>query len=614
MKNYCSSFSNSYAERSHIEGQQCSSTISQCNPCCQRVKYIMMFPFMFYCCCCSIVVLLYSHLLVESFQSTSFPLCFVKHEIIRSKRFSDQLTLLPKQIRFTSVLLSSKSDDDNKISPISDEVNEILSSLSYYEDDVDLDNDTYRNDTRRQRIRKRMSEIAQRISPNSGLLKKASNSAIFVLPQAVAAVIKDATINAVEIALEEIMSKRSSSLSSISFNSNQNQKLDIVDDNVDYNKNSKLDSYYITSLVDEAFLPMEKSLNDMEESLQQSRISLQTAKQQARNAIEKIQKETILSAATTNTISLSNITTSSISVEKTINKSPVVTTSSFDDVDFMSSEMAPPYLDEDQCLIPGEPIIRIEKAPENSRRIFAGIDIMASVDDVWNLLTNYSNLQNVIPNLVVNEVLELYNYEQISDSNSIGTIYSSSDMNTFLDTTTLPEDEQCRMLCEKMKGSKLRQVGGAKVAGIQFSARTTLEVREWPNGMPDFAHFCTGGSINRPTLVGDGDERNKRAKELMKIPLERYKFPRPFAISSLPTKDISMQSILNDDGEFRIYQGVWRMQPLPGCAPTGFNAMRLTYAVQISPRSYLPVALIENRIVRDLCTNLVAIRNVVCNS
>ena len=58
---------------------------------------------------------------------------------------------------------------------------------------------------------------------------------------------------------------------------------------------------------------------------------------------------------------------------------------SLDEIDFDESEMAPPFLDEASCLIPGEPVVRVEKAPENSRRIFAGIDIMASVDDVWNV-------------------------------------------------------------------------------------------------------------------------------------------------------------------------------------------------------------------------------------
>lgn len=72
-----------------------------------------------------------------------------------------------------------------------------------------------------------------------------------------------------------------------------------------------------------------------------------------------------------------------------------------------------------------------------------------------------------------------------------------------------------------------------------------------------------------------------------------------------------MQSVENDDGEFRMYQGVWRMQPLPGCSPEGGSAMRLSYAVEISPRPYLPVALVEGRISQDLANNLRSIRDYV---
>lgn len=165
----------------------------------------------------------------------------------------------------------------------------------------------------------------------------------------------------------------------------------------------------------------------------------------------------------------------------------------------------------------------------------------------------------------------------------------------------LSEEKQAEVLSNQMKGSLLKQVGGAKVAGINFSARTTLEVREWPQGLPDFAHF-------KDEEYG-GQTREKRAQDNIRKELKRYRFPRPFAISSLPTRDISMQSIENDDGEFRMYQGVWRMQPLPGCAPEGEEAMRLTYAVEVSPRAYLPVSLVEGRIVKDLCLNLAAIRD-----
>ena len=39
--------------------------------------------------------------------------------------------------------------------------------------------------------------------------------------------------------------------------------------------------------------------------------------------------------------------------------------------------------------------------------------------------------------------------------------------------------------------------------------------------------------------------------------------------------------------------------------------MSLTYAVEISPRPYLPVALVEGRISRNLCDNLTDVRNCV---
>jgi len=212
-----------------------------------------------------------------------------------------------------------------------------------------------------------------------------------------------------------------------------------------------------------------------------------------------------------------------------------ITNLSYEDVDYTLSDMAPPFINEDECLVPGEPVVRVEKAPQNSRRIFAGIDIPVAVDDVWTLLTDYPNLQKVVPNLVVNEVLELY------DGNSDGKI-------TFDDT--LSDAEQCQTIANNMKGAVLKQVGGAKVVGINFSARTTLEVREWPTGMPDFAHF--------EDEIFEGKSRSTRVRESKGRPLTRYVFPRPFALSSLPHKDISMQSIENDDGEFRMYQGVWR--------------------------------------------------------
>ena len=58
-----------------------------------------------------------------------------------------------------------------------------------------------------------------------------------------------------------------------------------------------------------------------------------------------------------------------------------------------------------------------------------------------------------------------------------------------------------------------------------------------------------------------------------------------------------------------ILKGVWRCQPLSGCAPPGSSAMRLTYSVELSPRSWVPVALLEGKIATSLGENLEAIRS-----
>lgn len=55
------------------------------------------------------------------------------------------------------------------------------------------------------------------------------------------------------------------------------------------------------------------------------------------------------------------------------------------------------------------------------------------------------------------------------------------------------------------------------------------------------------------------------------------------------------------------------MQSLPNCAPDGTDACRLTYAVELRPKGFLPVKLIEGRIAMDLRQNLCAIRTYVEN-
>ncbi|KAJ1424137.1 hypothetical protein B484DRAFT_303978, partial [Ochromonadaceae sp. CCMP2298] len=164
----------------------------------------------------------------------------------------------------------------------------------------------------------------------------------------------------------------------------------------------------------------------------------------------------------------------------------------------------------------------IETAPQNARRIFTGTDIAADVDSVWRVLTDYAQLQTVVPSLVANEVLEIR-----ADG-----------------------------------GARLRQVGGAKIfPGVTFKAKMTVDVA---GGVP-------------PPLRG-----HAAAPQVL-----RRDLPVP--------------------GDFDHYQGVWRMQELPGCSIGGQPVTRLTYAVELRPKGFLPVGLIEGRIAADLKANMVAI-------
>jgi hypothetical protein len=430
------------------------------------------------------------------------------------------------------------------------------------------------DDNRRVRFRNKLTKFAK------NMVLRPIASAV-PMPLAIAAVIREATVDAVDMAVDEVMTRtRSGSASS--------HLMDNDDTDDDLSPRTVMD---VSDIVEEAFAPMEASLLEMEEALLRARLSLQDAKAQATQAIRAVEAAARAQAkGTAEAVAAVEKKAATIVMADLFDysESDDVLSLSYDDVGYQSSEMTPPFIAEDSCLVPGEAVVRVEKAPENSRRIYAGIDIPVGVDVVWNLLTDYANLQNVVPNLTVNEVLAEFEGKPVDQ---------------IVVDTSFSDEEQCQTISKQLKGALLKQVGGAKVVGINFSARTTLEVREWPHGLPDMAHFRDD--------VFAGKTREDRALDNAKTKLTRYRFPRPFAVSKLPSRDISMQSIEGDDGEFRLYQGVWRMQPLPGCAPEGQEAMRLTYAVEVSPRAYLPVSLVEGRIAKDMCTNLKAIREYV---
>ena len=226
------------------------------------------------------------------------------------------------------------------------------------------DSDDTNGDNRASRgiIRKRVKSIAKNL-----VSKPLALAATVPMPQAIGAILRDASFAAVE------------------------QVEDVILKNSEDNKKQALEESkeMVTSLIDEAFEPMEASLEEMEASLVSARKALEVAKSQSYQAIEAIQIAAIAQAegAATAVAQAEKVAELQVMAEMYSSAVPDVDVSklSFDDVDYESSEMAPPFLDPDSCLVPGEPVVRVEKAPENSRRIFAGIDILASVDDVWNV-------------------------------------------------------------------------------------------------------------------------------------------------------------------------------------------------------------------------------------
>merc|ERR1711904_58826 len=113
----------------------------------------------------------------------------------------------------------------------------------------------------------------------------------------------------------------------------------------------------------------------------------------------------------------------------------------------------------------------------------------------------------------------------------------------------------------------MEQIGAADVLpGVKFRAKLLLDVVPYDEDHPIPQHMLME---NLPMDTSDSEER-----EFFKhVPLKRGIFPRPYAYSTLPHRDLTMQNVPGE-GDFLHYQGVWRMQDLPNCAAPGQFATR----------------------------------------
>jgi len=200
----------------------------------------------------------------------------------------------------------------------------------------------------------------------------------------------------------------------------------------------------------------------------------------------------------------------------------------------------------------------VEKTSWTSRKIHASITIRAPVAVVWGCLTDYQGLDSFIPSLVENKCLE-----------------------------------------RKVNGAVLLQVGAQEVAlGIKFSARTTLDCTEYPQGIPSELYSSSG----------DGSDG-------------LLPFPQACRLD-VSNMDISFVSL---EGDFKAFRGIWRMQPCTpdqdstdsgaGSSDEAGGAMQgseeytlLCYSLYVQPQKWLPVSVLQGRIEKEVRKNLEAVR------
>lgn len=236
------------------------------------------------------------------------------------------------------------------------------------------------------RVRDRLSSFAKSI-----VVKPISKVA---QGNSVAALLTDATFTAVDMAAEEIgniqkMRKRLSFSELLEKEALMESDTLIAMDTIALAKTTAADAFYIA----------ETAVAETEEALKRTKIALASCKADVAKAIAIAEKsayqanvssQKATALATSAAYSVSNDEEEQKEKRQAEEKSTDlsfedVSTLQFEDIDYTMSDMSPPFIGEDQCLVPGEAVVRVEKAVENSRRIFAGIDILASVDDVWNV-------------------------------------------------------------------------------------------------------------------------------------------------------------------------------------------------------------------------------------
>jgi hypothetical protein len=136
--------------------------------------------------------------------------------------------------------------------------------------------------------------------------------------------------------------------------------------------------------------------------------------------------------------------------------------------------------------------------------------------------------------------------------------------------------------------------------GVKFRAACTLEIREHPRGLP-------------PRLLAPPAPPAYQPPAPFGFNLGFVPPPLAAAGSSAypwPSQSLPGQPVLGDltfdlvKGDFEAFRGLWRVQQ----GVSGPASAWLVYCLHVRPQAWLPVGLIQDRISREVVTNLRAVR------
>eukprot|EP00882_Tetradesmus_deserticola_P010566 GHRQ01011162.1.p1 GENE.GHRQ01011162.1~~GHRQ01011162.1.p1 ORF type:complete len:298 (+),score=112.39 GHRQ01011162.1:139-1032(+) len=200
--------------------------------------------------------------------------------------------------------------------------------------------------------------------------------------------------------------------------------------------------------------------------------------------------------------------------------------------------------------------VKLTNISFSSRLLNATAHIAAPVEVVWAALTDYDNLASFIPSLVENKCLE-----------------------------------------RRPHGCLLRQVGSQDIAlGMKFSAACTLEIVEYPQGIPDGLCSDTGNWDEH--FPNPGGSASTSGDNVCSSSSESSSCDGDGAAAT-GVRDLSFSLV---EGDFQAFKGVWRMEPGDDPASTVLH-----YAAFVQPHAWLPVGLIQGRISSEVVGNLKAV-------